>query len=338
MLSYTVLGPSHGRPLIFVHGFPSSRLEATGLTALANRKNLLVISPDRPGFGRSTYVPNRTISDYPADIDALATHLGLKRFMVLGGWGGGAFALASAAALGSERCSAVGVLAGAPPWEAGSWRMKRLNRLTAWMSEYMPGFLRGLAGALVGVARWVAKRKAVERMIDGVVQKAQEKKEKEKRAIADRSKLGRESEDEKQELLSECRQDGPSLGVDSDREPELSIPQRRQRLLDILFEPFAQGTAGFVQEARLLSQVDWSFRLEEVKEPRVLLWHGSKDVDAPIEMIRWMVERLPNARLEEFEDDTHFTIHQHLDEVLDDLITESKLLGGVGDGAVRRGL
>lgn len=58
-----------------------------------------LIAADRPGFGRSSPQPGRTIGDWPADLAALADHLGLERFHLLGVSGGAPFALAAAIAL-----------------------------------------------------------------------------------------------------------------------------------------------------------------------------------------------------------------------------------------------
>lgn len=83
------------------------------------RSDLRVIAPDRPGFGLSTFDARRRITDWPADVKALAAHLGITRFAILGGSGGAPYALACARALPADMVSAVGLYAAAAPWSVG---------------------------------------------------------------------------------------------------------------------------------------------------------------------------------------------------------------------------
>lgn len=76
------------------HGTPSSRLEEVAFDAPASERNIRVIAPDRPGIGRSSPQPQRVLLDWPADVAALADHLGLDQYAVLGVSGGGPYALA----------------------------------------------------------------------------------------------------------------------------------------------------------------------------------------------------------------------------------------------------
>ena len=100
--------------LFFFHGFPSSRLEGAGVDKLVRRHNIRLISVDRPGFGLSTFQPGRRILDWPTDVEALATHLNLKRFAVLGGSGGGPYAVACAYSLPPEMLSSFNVATSSP--------------------------------------------------------------------------------------------------------------------------------------------------------------------------------------------------------------------------------
>lgn len=78
-----------------------------------------MIAPDRPGFGLSTFDARRRIADWPDDVRALAAHLGIARFAILGGSGGAPYALACARALPADMVSAVGLYAAAAPWREG---------------------------------------------------------------------------------------------------------------------------------------------------------------------------------------------------------------------------
>jgi len=84
LLAYQCYGQVDGRPLYFFHGFPGSRLQAALLHEQALAAGVCLVAPDRPGFGRSTPDPQRTISGWSADVAQLADHLGHERFGVLG--------------------------------------------------------------------------------------------------------------------------------------------------------------------------------------------------------------------------------------------------------------
>jgi pimeloyl-ACP methyl ester carboxylesterase len=101
-LAYAVYGDPSGTPVIYCHGFPGSRLEARLADQPARDLGIRLIAPDRPGFGLSSFQPNRHIADWPADLACIADHLELARFRVLGVSGGAPYALAGAAALGAR--------------------------------------------------------------------------------------------------------------------------------------------------------------------------------------------------------------------------------------------
>ncbi len=84
--AYDEHGAADGTPIFYFHGSPSTRLEwhLFGSEALARKLNVRVIVPDRPGLGRSDSQPGRRISDWPADVIALADHLALARLLLLG--------------------------------------------------------------------------------------------------------------------------------------------------------------------------------------------------------------------------------------------------------------
>jgi pimeloyl-ACP methyl ester carboxylesterase len=99
------------------HGTPDTRLVPPELVTAATGAGLRVLTPDRPGFGRSDPQPGRTLTDWPADAAALLDALGLDRVAVTGGSGGGPYAVATAVALG-RRVSAVALLCPGPPVDA----------------------------------------------------------------------------------------------------------------------------------------------------------------------------------------------------------------------------
>lgn len=76
----------------------------------AAEAGIRLIAPDRPGMGGSDFQPGRRVIDWPADVAALAEHLALERFAVLGYSGGAPFAAAVGAML-PERVRSVSLVA-----------------------------------------------------------------------------------------------------------------------------------------------------------------------------------------------------------------------------------
>jgi len=171
VLGYAEYGCPTGYPLLFFHGFPSSRLEGRGLAQIGHQRNLRIISPDRPGFGLSTLQPNRRITDWPADIESLAKHLKMSRFAILGGSGGGPYALACAHSLPRGMMSAVGVMAGAGLWESGTQVVPLSARTVAVMGRQWPSGLTGLSDGLIRILRSAGNSSLVTRWIDDWLKK-----------------------------------------------------------------------------------------------------------------------------------------------------------------------
>jgi pimeloyl-ACP methyl ester carboxylesterase len=121
VLAYTAIGDPAGTPLLFFHGAPITRLHLAYLEEQFLSWRIRVVSPDRPGYGRSSPLPGRSLSDWPADVEVLATALDIDHFMVAGHSSGGPYAVACAVML-PKRVSAVIALAGVTDmaWE-GAW-------------------------------------------------------------------------------------------------------------------------------------------------------------------------------------------------------------------------
>lgn len=113
-LAWNEYGTPTGHPVLYYHGWPSSRLQARLAHHLAIEKNIRLISMDRPGIGKSTLIPNRHIDDWPTLISRFADHLHLQKFGQLGISGGGPYVLSCAASI-PERLTASAVLAGMVP-------------------------------------------------------------------------------------------------------------------------------------------------------------------------------------------------------------------------------
>jgi pimeloyl-ACP methyl ester carboxylesterase len=95
---------------------------------------VFLVSYDRPGYGASTRVPGRRVSDAATDVAAIADALGLERFAIVGRSGGGPHALACAALLPGRVTRCAALVSIAPPDAPGlAWfdGMARSN-----MDEY----------------------------------------------------------------------------------------------------------------------------------------------------------------------------------------------------------
>src|SRR5690606_26440118 len=99
-LAYTQIGARSGPTVLYFHGAPGSRLELLGLDDAFAEHGIRVVTADRPGYGRSTPLTGRTTADWATDVAALADHLDLDRFGVIGLSSGGPYTVACAALLG----------------------------------------------------------------------------------------------------------------------------------------------------------------------------------------------------------------------------------------------
>jgi pimeloyl-ACP methyl ester carboxylesterase len=115
-LAYEEYGDPGGFPVLSFHGGLSSRLDAAPAHDAALSLGVRVISPDRPGIGRSTFQPGRRLLDWPDDVTTLVDALDVDRFAVMGWSCGGPYAAVCSARLG-ERVTAVGLLSSAVPLE-----------------------------------------------------------------------------------------------------------------------------------------------------------------------------------------------------------------------------
>ena len=110
-------GDESGRAVVAVHGTPGSGLPWRGLVEDAERRGIRLLAYDRPGYGGSDPDPGRTVADAAGDVAAIADALGIDRFAVEGGSGGGPHTLACAALL-PDRVVAAASLAGVAPYPA----------------------------------------------------------------------------------------------------------------------------------------------------------------------------------------------------------------------------
>jgi pimeloyl-ACP methyl ester carboxylesterase len=114
VLTYEDYGDPAGFPVLSFHGGLSSRLDAAPAHDAAAASGVRLLSPDRPGIGRSSFKPGRRLLDWPDDVVAMADALGLGRFAVMGWSAGGPYAAVCAAKLG-DRVTAAALLSSSVP-------------------------------------------------------------------------------------------------------------------------------------------------------------------------------------------------------------------------------
>jgi pimeloyl-ACP methyl ester carboxylesterase len=154
-LGYAEYGDRKGWPLVYLHGFPGSRLAGGVIDEAARADGVRVLAPERPGLGRSSPQPGRTLLDHAADVRALVEGLGINRFAVLGESGGGPYALACAYALPEQvDCAAVvcGLgRVGCAGWTDGIATKERIGYALARRVPLCAGW------ALVPIAAWARR-------------------------------------------------------------------------------------------------------------------------------------------------------------------------------------
>jgi pimeloyl-ACP methyl ester carboxylesterase len=107
-------GDANGVPVIFCHGWPSSRTMARLTDEPALTLGIRIISPDRPGIGNSTLQPDRKLTDWPGLVQRVVDHLHIGEFRMLAISGGAPYAYATAATM-PQRLRAIAIVGGAPP-------------------------------------------------------------------------------------------------------------------------------------------------------------------------------------------------------------------------------
>jgi pimeloyl-ACP methyl ester carboxylesterase len=111
-------GDRGGRPMMVHVGTPGGRrLYGSRTLADAERRQLRLISYDRPGYGDSTPQPGRSMADCARDVRVICEALGIDRLAMWGLSGGGPHVLACAALL-PGLVTAAASLASLAPYDA----------------------------------------------------------------------------------------------------------------------------------------------------------------------------------------------------------------------------
>lgn len=155
LLGYDDVGPSDGVPILFFHGFGSSRVLRFPDDELAASLGVRLIAPDRPGIGYSTPRPNRRLVDWPTDVQRLADACRIDRFGIVAWSGGGPYALATAWAV-PDRVSVAGLVSSAAPLSGvrNAKYLYRRHRVASRAAGYAPWTIR------LAVWRWARQQRS----------------------------------------------------------------------------------------------------------------------------------------------------------------------------------
>lgn len=143
-LSFREVGAATGRPVLYLHGTPSSRMEAGGqLGEVAATLGLRILAPDRPGYGRTPFV-RYDVRGYPEHIMSLLDVLEVGEIGIIGVSGGGRYACACGARLGS-RVTRTALIASTAPsdlegarvtWSKGDRQLYGLAVRAPWLLRF----------------------------------------------------------------------------------------------------------------------------------------------------------------------------------------------------------
>lgn len=139
-------GPLGNLVLVYHSGTPSAALLPDFLVDPALALGLPAVVWSRPGYGKSTPQPGRSVAAVAADTATVLDALGIGSFVTLGWSGGGPHALACAA-LRPDRCRAAAILAGVAPYGAPG---------LDWMAGMGPENVEEFGCSIAGIAQITA--------------------------------------------------------------------------------------------------------------------------------------------------------------------------------------
>ena len=114
VVAFEEYGDANGVPVMFCHGWPSSRTMAQLTDEPARELGVRIVSADRPGISGSSLQPDRKLTDWPRLVERIADYLGIQDFRMLAISGGAPYAYATAVTM-PQRVRAIAIVGGAPP-------------------------------------------------------------------------------------------------------------------------------------------------------------------------------------------------------------------------------
>ncbi|CAG9941747.1 unnamed protein product [Clonostachys rosea f. rosea IK726] len=292
-LSYATYGSSLASstriPIFYFHGFPSSRIEGALWDDTAKTLDVPLIAIDRPGMGHSTLQQNRKLLDWPDDVLALADHLDIKEFGVLGVSGGGPYALACLSVIPEERLRIGATVCGVYPLNLGAEGILFLSRALFWGGKWLPRVTAAVVDRQVG-------------------QRARDLDHPERFA----AKI-------KQQMVAS----GPKVDKDL-LAAKLKDPAWADTLVEALRQSQRESGWGTSIDAGILGS-DWGFPLTQVDGKRLVMWHGVLDENSPVRMADQAAELIHPAAYHRLEEEGHASLgYGRMADVLSSLLVKSK--------------
>jgi pimeloyl-ACP methyl ester carboxylesterase len=257
-LAYATWGDPDGFPILSLHGTPGCRLNRWPNEEVYAQAGANWVTHDRAGYGRSDRHHARRVVDEVADVEALADELGLDRFGVTGGSGGGPHVLACAALLPDRVVRAVCTVGVAPLGDPGLTEDE-------WLAGMDPENVKEFRWAQAGEDVLVPELEALQ-------------KEAEERVAVDPSSLLDDFD------LSEA-----------DR-AMLARPEAMQVTREATAEYAVNGVGGWADDDLAFLQ-PWGFDVASISVP-VLIRYGLTDVLVPPAHGEWLAANVPGCIVE----------------------------------------
>ncbi|MFF6784564.1 alpha/beta fold hydrolase [Streptomyces sp. NPDC012510] len=270
-IAYETWGDPDAHPVFLLHGTPGSRLGPRLRTFDLHKLGVRLIAYDRPGYGGSDRHEKRTVVDAAEDVDAIAGDLDLKKYSVVGRSGGAPHALACAARnIGSQVASVAALVSLAPPdtdddgfdWHGG---MSESNVSTYDLLDRHAPDVTELGALLARNAETIRRDPTV------FLASLQEEMPNVDRVIVEDAGI-------RQHLLTNY----------------LSAVGRAQQGEEAAADP--RAPMGWVDDL-VAFRSHWGFKLDEIDgSVPVMLWHGERDVFAPVAHFHWLAKKIPSAK------------------------------------------
>ncbi|MBP5870727.1 alpha/beta hydrolase [Streptomyces scabiei] len=290
-IAYETWGDPKAHPVFLLHGTPGSRLGPRLRTFDLHKLGVRLIAYDRPGYGDSGRHRRRTVVDAAVDVSTIAEDLDLKKYSVVGRSGGAPHALACAARnIGSQVASVAALVSLAPPDADGDgldWHkeMSESNVSTYELLDRHAPDVTELGALLARNAETIRRDPTV--------------------------------------FLASLREEMPN--VDRVIVEDAGIRQHLLRNYLSAVGRAEQGEEESVDPRAPMGWVDdlvafrthWGFELKEIDgSVPVMLWHGERDVFAPVAHFHWLTKRIPSAKAVLQPSAAHFAALPALPQVL----------------------
>jgi pimeloyl-ACP methyl ester carboxylesterase len=272
-LAYAVWGDPAGFPVLSLHGTPGCRLDRWPDEDVYRRLGARFVTHDRAGYGRSDRHRGRSIADEAADVATVADALGIDRFGVSGGSGGGPHALACAALL-PDRVIRTTCRVGVAPYGEGG-----LDE-SEWLAGMDPENIKEFGWAAAG-------EETLTRELE------REQAAMEVRVAEDPATLL-----------------GDFDVSESDRE-QLRRPELAEVIRESAVEQAHMGVWGWVDDDLAIIG-PWGFDVSSIATP-TLVWYGRTDVLVPPTHGDWLVAHVPGCLVRVDDNSGHLGVDPELE-------------------------